>query len=189
MLKIDTNGVVKFSRGDDVKFPLFLNQGTRMDPIRYEFKEPSLVIDINNPNLSISYDLDVWEEKVEEAGEYDFVYVESKLAGEDSSWQLEGQDVSLEEYGIVVEGNPINEDVLTVIYDAGDGCEVYFFLFEPNDDKPFFKKTFTSKKDLWKGKLEDEEAVGDMKITLLHDDPLLYPRCNIKTLGDVPEGK
>lgn len=39
MLKIDSNQVIKMSRGDDVKFPLFLNRGTAAEPIRYAFKE------------------------------------------------------------------------------------------------------------------------------------------------------
>ena len=39
MLKIDSNQVIKMSRGDDVKFPLFLNRGTAAEPIRYVFEE------------------------------------------------------------------------------------------------------------------------------------------------------
>ena len=39
MLKIDSNQCIKMSRGDDVKFPLFLNKGTTTDPIRYKFFE------------------------------------------------------------------------------------------------------------------------------------------------------
>lgn len=39
MLKIDSNQVIKMSRGDDVKFPLFLNRGTAAEPIRYAFEE------------------------------------------------------------------------------------------------------------------------------------------------------
>ena len=38
MLKIDSNQVIKMSRGDDVKFPLFINKGTVMEPVRYIFK-------------------------------------------------------------------------------------------------------------------------------------------------------
>jgi hypothetical protein len=39
MLKIDSNQVIKMSRGDDVKFPLFLNRGTLTAPVRYVFEE------------------------------------------------------------------------------------------------------------------------------------------------------
>lgn len=39
MLKIDSNQVIKMSRGDDVKFPLFLNRGTLTAPVRYAFEE------------------------------------------------------------------------------------------------------------------------------------------------------
>lgn len=38
MLKIDSNQVIKMSRGDDVRFPLFLNKGTASNPIRYVFE-------------------------------------------------------------------------------------------------------------------------------------------------------
>ena len=38
MFKIDSNQVIKMSRGDNIKFPLFLNKGTRMAPIRYGFE-------------------------------------------------------------------------------------------------------------------------------------------------------
>lgn len=38
MLKIDSNQVIKMSRGDDVKFPLFLNKGSVSEPVRYSFK-------------------------------------------------------------------------------------------------------------------------------------------------------
>lgn len=38
MLKIDSNMVIKMSRGDDVKFPLFLNRGTAAEPVRYVFE-------------------------------------------------------------------------------------------------------------------------------------------------------
>lgn len=37
MLKIDSNQVIKMSRGDDVKFPLFINKGTVDQPVRYVF--------------------------------------------------------------------------------------------------------------------------------------------------------
>jgi len=39
MLKIDSNQCIKMSRGDDVKFPLFINKGTVNEPIRYAFEE------------------------------------------------------------------------------------------------------------------------------------------------------
>ena len=39
MFTINTNKVIKMNRGDDVQFPLFLNNGTRSNPIRYEFEK------------------------------------------------------------------------------------------------------------------------------------------------------
>ena len=38
MFKIDSNQVIKVSRGDNFKFPLFLNKGSKMQPIRYGFE-------------------------------------------------------------------------------------------------------------------------------------------------------
>ena len=38
MFKIDSNQVIKMSRGDNIKFPLFLNKGSKKCPIRYEFE-------------------------------------------------------------------------------------------------------------------------------------------------------
>lgn len=37
MFTVNTNRVIKMNRGDEVQFPLFLNNGTRLNPIRYEF--------------------------------------------------------------------------------------------------------------------------------------------------------
>ena len=39
MLKIDSNQTIKISRGDDVKFPLFINKGSITEPIRYVFEK------------------------------------------------------------------------------------------------------------------------------------------------------
>lgn len=35
MLKINENQIIKMSKGDDAKFPLFLNRGSTVEPIRY----------------------------------------------------------------------------------------------------------------------------------------------------------
>ena len=39
MFKIDSNQTIKMSKGDDVKFPVFLNQGTELTPLRYSIYE------------------------------------------------------------------------------------------------------------------------------------------------------
>ena len=39
MFKIDSNQTIKMSKGDDVKFPVFLNQGTKLTPLRYSIYE------------------------------------------------------------------------------------------------------------------------------------------------------
>ena len=39
MFKIDSNQTIKMSKGDDVKFPVFLNQGTLLTPLRYPIYE------------------------------------------------------------------------------------------------------------------------------------------------------
>ena len=38
MLTITDNGIITLTRGDHVKLPLFINQGTKMHPIRYSLK-------------------------------------------------------------------------------------------------------------------------------------------------------
>lgn len=39
MFKIDSNQTIKLSKGDDVKFPVFLDQGTALTPLRYPIYE------------------------------------------------------------------------------------------------------------------------------------------------------
>ena len=39
MFKIDSNQTIKLSKGDDVKFPVFLDQGTPLTPLRYPIYE------------------------------------------------------------------------------------------------------------------------------------------------------
>lgn len=39
MFTINTDRCIKMNIGDDVQFPVFLNNGTRLNPIRYEFEE------------------------------------------------------------------------------------------------------------------------------------------------------
>ena len=39
MFKIDSNQTIKMSKGDNVKFPVFLNQGTSLTPLRYPIYE------------------------------------------------------------------------------------------------------------------------------------------------------
>ena len=38
MFTVNTDKTIKMNRGDDVQFPLFLNNGTRSEPKRYEFE-------------------------------------------------------------------------------------------------------------------------------------------------------
>ena len=39
MFTVNTDRTIKMNRADDVQFPLFLNNGTRYAPIRYEFEQ------------------------------------------------------------------------------------------------------------------------------------------------------
>lgn len=39
MFTINTDRCIKMNIGDDVQFPLFLNNGTRSNPVRYEFEK------------------------------------------------------------------------------------------------------------------------------------------------------
>jgi hypothetical protein len=38
MLSISNNGIITISRGDSFSIPLFINQGTELEPVRYELK-------------------------------------------------------------------------------------------------------------------------------------------------------
>jgi hypothetical protein len=35
MIKISNNGIITMTKGDDVSLPFFINQGTKIKPIRY----------------------------------------------------------------------------------------------------------------------------------------------------------
>lgn len=39
MFTVNTNRVIKMNKGDDAQFPLFLNNGIRDNPVRYEFEK------------------------------------------------------------------------------------------------------------------------------------------------------
>lgn len=59
MFDISTNQAIKLSKGDSVQFPLFLNQGTEIKPIRYEIQAESecechfLLFDRNNYDIPL----------------------------------------------------------------------------------------------------------------------------------------
>lgn len=189
MLKIDTNMTIKMSRGDDVKFPLFVNKGNRTQPIRYTFKGRQVKpISFTYARIKeVSVDSDTWTKVVTDYGDYTFIYSAS-----DNSWKLDSNIVDLLDYGItytlVLNSSLQDGDVIIISYEKGDGCEVYFNIYElkqPNKN-PIFTKTFTSDDDLWRGKFNQEEPNGDIKIELLHNDPLNKEG---KTLADIPEGE
>lgn len=51
MLKINSNGTVVISRGDSADIPLFINQGSKIQPIRYELSgSDTLFFGIMEPN-------------------------------------------------------------------------------------------------------------------------------------------
>lgn len=186
MLKIDSNMTIKMSRGDDVKFPMFANQGTSVEPIRYTFRGESCDI-VSYPYTimkDITVDMAVWKQVVLEEGVYQFIYI-------DNNWTLDNEIIQIENYGIeyTLRTSTIpNQSVIVIDYHKGDGCEVYFKIFnlrQPNQC-PIFVKTFTSDNDLWRGKHNQEKPNGDMKIELLHSDPLVDERF---TLKDLPEGE
>lgn len=76
MFKIDSNQVIKMSKGDNIKFPLFLNKGNQICPIRYEFKPGDgcevyfYLFNYNAPDSSpilektFKSDTDLWQEYV-----------------------------------------------------------------------------------------------------------------------------
>lgn len=52
MVEISNNGIISLNRGDQFEFPLFMNQGNKMYPIRY-----SLLKDLNLANVYFSITL------------------------------------------------------------------------------------------------------------------------------------
>lgn len=61
MVQIDNSQTIRMSLGDDVSFPLFVNVGSKLSPIRYEFKvgsEDLIYFYILYPN-------DLWEDALE----------------------------------------------------------------------------------------------------------------------------
>lgn len=45
MLSISNNGIISMTKGDNVSIPMFINQGSRMNPIRYSL--------LSNPNSEL----------------------------------------------------------------------------------------------------------------------------------------
>lgn len=52
MVEISNNGIISLNRGDSFEFPLFMNQGNKLYPIRY-----SLLKDVNLANVYFSITL------------------------------------------------------------------------------------------------------------------------------------
>ena len=53
MATLSRNGILTFSRGDTVSFPLFINVGTKTSPIRYKLtSKDNLYVGIMEPNFS-----------------------------------------------------------------------------------------------------------------------------------------
>lgn len=178
MLKIDSNMTIKMSRGEDAKFPLFLNQGNSITPIRYVMQGDKVNILSHSNKLNIKIDNSKW--KGFPFGEYLFIY-------KDNNWYLKNNLVKLEDYGINIDTNTSlkNNDFIKLEYIENDGCEIYFKIFKIHETCPFFVKTFTSN-DQWTGKFNNEEPVGDIKIELLHSDPLVFEGA---TLDEVEAGE
>ena len=175
MLKIDSNMTIKMSRGQDAKFPLFLNQGNSIEPIRYTMRGDTVnIIRTSLNNLKI--DSKKWQGC--SFKEYLFTY-------KNNNWYCDNQIVDIDKLGITFTGAPEEDDIIEVDYVEGDGCEIYFNIFKIHETCPFFVKTFTSN-DQWTGKFNNEEPVGDIKIELLHSDSLVFEGA---TLDEVEAGE
>lgn len=53
MTTLSNNGILTFSRGDSISFPLFINAGTKTNPMRYTLHEnENLFVGIMEPNMA-----------------------------------------------------------------------------------------------------------------------------------------
>lgn len=175
MLKIDSNMTIKMSRGQDAKFPLFLNQGNSIEQIRYTMRGDTVnIIRTSLNNLKI--DSKKWQ---------GYLFKEYLFTYKNNNWYCDNQIVDIDKLGITFTGAPEEDDIIEVDYVEGDGCEIYFKIYQINSLCPFYSKTFTSN-DQWLGKWDEGTPVGDIKIELLHTDPLLIPET---TLDEVEPGE
>lgn len=191
MFRIDSNQVIKISKGDDVKYPMFLNKGTLENPVRYQFNPAKVSAESNIENVSL--DSTVFMQKATEAGTYNFKFA-------NGSWILNEQnEVTLSDYGIVIDAEYtcVDNDFINAVYTFADNCEVVFVILQPNQKNKnvaVLTKVFKTDNTIHTkrmvrndetGKLEEEEEVtdkydtvnkaGDMILRLQHRDTLFLP--------------
>lgn len=86
-------------------------------PVGYvsaDYLSPSATIDVEGTGITeATCDADTFKSKIAATGSYEFIY-------DGSNWQLDGQDVTLSEYGISITGTPDEGDTITVDFDLGD---------------------------------------------------------------------
>ena len=84
--------------------------------------------------ITASLDEGVWRNEITESGTYTFIY---DYDADPSTWELDGEAVDLEDYGITVDGEPAGDDEITVIYSRGDfwldpeARKIVFFVAPP----------------------------------------------------------
>lgn len=140
MFDILVNKTIKISRGDDsARFPLFLNKGTHLAPIRYELS-PDITIKVTSYSKTFS-NVKVDQEKfmsvLPDVGIYSFYFRKYY-------WYFNGELINLSDFGISYEGQPQNEDSITVIF-TRDETEIYFYIMDhnvKNTEDYIVKKTF-----------------------------------------------
>lgn len=184
MFKVDSNKVIRMTRGDYVEFPLFINRGTLEEPFRYIFKPESFTI---NSELLISLDSDIFKEKVQISDTYKFEYI-------DSIWTLNSIDVDLTDYGITILSEEIPENsIIEIIYSLPDNNKIYFYIYHinSNNDPVLYKEiktdgtTFTRRHIIENNKLvvqeetitneENVNSYGDIVIRLYNEDTKYIP--------------
>lgn len=110
MLRVDANGIITVSRGDDFQLPLFINQGTETKPIRYVLAEKDLVqFRLMSPNQSFENAIIKKDYTYQDVNEHGDVVV--KFNREDTLLLLLGKyyyEIKIKLYNSETQGYEIN---------------------------------------------------------------------------------
>lgn len=131
MFNIKNDKAIQINKGDTAQTVLYVNQGTKMNPIRYNFDGTySITNSASLDDYEIVFDYGAWKNKISEAGTYVFTF-------SNMEWLLDNIVVELVEYGLslphaLLENIP-EGSTITVIYTLNDNMsEVYFYVWQIN---------------------------------------------------------
>ena len=107
MTTISNNGIVTFSRGDTISFPLFINVCTKINPVRYNLAKNDVVyVAIEEANQPWEFAVLKQKYTQDDLNEYGDIVL--KLKSEDTQCLLPGKyyyEVKLVKYKIKTEVN------------------------------------------------------------------------------------